>query len=151
MDPFDTAAISAGMKDDEARKAEFVAWCLTALEGFIKAAGEVGTPVVGLEIGSLAFRAAGVGAAPWPRTQVDDKEVAQYYRILTYNGRDGAWPALDGYGLTQSLDGQIFLRSKVSNEIEAAAYLGKATGYDLDAVKELFNAALRGEALAFAD
>jgi hypothetical protein len=149
MEPFDTAAISAGMKEDEARKTAFASWCVSALQGFAKAAVEVGTPVVSLEMDSFAARAAGVGKAPWPTSLVDDKQVAVYYRIVRYNGRDGAWPALDGYGLTQSLDGQLFLRSNVSNENDASDFLGKATGYDLEKVKELFDAALRGESLAF--
>ena len=150
MEPFDTAAISAGMKDEETRKAEFTEWGISALQGFGKAAIEVGTPVVSLDMSSLEARASGVGLSSWPTSKVDGKTVAQYIRIMRFSGPDGwPWPTLDGWGLTQSLDGQLYLRQKASNENDVVAFLGKVTGFDLERVKEVFNAALRGESLFF--
>jgi hypothetical protein len=150
MDPFDTAAIRAGMQEDGTRKAEFLEWCVSALQGFAKAAQEVGTPVVSLEMDSLEAQASGVGLASWPTSLVDGQLVSQYYRIVRYDGpADWPWPTLDGRGLTQSLDGQLFANRTASNEDEVAAILGKITGYDPEKAKELFNAALRGESLAF--
>jgi hypothetical protein len=145
MDPFDTEAIKASMGGTQSQVAECVNWCLSAMESFGRAAQDVGTPVVALEMDSFAARAAGIAKAPWPTSSIDGKQVAQYYRILTNRGFE-VWPAADGYGLTQSVDGQLFLKGKTSSIPDAAGFVAKAAGYDLEQAKEVFHAALRGEA-----
>lgn len=147
MDPFDTENIKASMGDTQSRISECESWCVTALESFRRAAQDVGTPVVALDMNSMAAQAAGIAKAPWPTSNESGTQVAQYYRILTDSSLN-VWPAADGFGLTQSLDGQFFLKGRASSLTDAASFVARATGYELDQAKEVFNAALRGESLS---
>jgi hypothetical protein len=119
-------------------------WCLTALESFGRTARDLGTPVISLDLESTVARASGIAKAPWPTSSVDGKQIAQYYRILQSSVFE-IWAAQDGYGLTQSLNGQFFLEAKSVTASEAAAFVSRVAGRDLNQAKELINAALRGE------
>jgi transposase InsO family protein len=72
VDVFDTAGIKAQMQQEATQLAEARSVCLTwakaALEGFVDAAEEVGTPITSLDMASLAARASGIAKAlvsPW--------------------------------------------------------------------------------------
>lgn len=144
--PFDIESIKAGMSGEQSKIDECLTWCVAALRGFQSAATEVGTPVISLDMKSVAAQASGIAKASWPTSIVGGQQVAQYYRILTNSEFSHAWPAADGQGLTFSTNGQLFLQGNSASVSDVAAYLVQLTRYDLEQLKEIFNAALRGEA-----
>jgi len=151
MDIFDTKAIRADMeRDTEAENHAYEschAWSVAALGGFVRAAQEVQTPVVELDMGSFAAQASGIALACWPTTSEGDKKLARYYSIVRDTSYE-VWPAQDGQGLTLSTDGQVFLMGKACSVDVAARWMCRITGNSLDSAKGVFDSALRGRPVA---
>jgi hypothetical protein len=143
--PFDPSAIR-GSTDANAQENEAcVAFCQSALEHFSATAKQVGTPVVEVETASMAARAAGIAMGSWPTSGGK----ARYYRILTNSRFDHVWTAADGRGLTQAENGQFYFEGEAASIEELAAAVARLTGYDSNQAREVFEAALRGEALSY--
>ena len=151
MDVFDTDAVKADM-EREKRAADSAleschTWSVAALNSFLKAAQEVQTPIVALDMGSPAVEASGIAIGHWPTTKKGGKTVAEYYRIV----RDSSypvWPAQDGQGLSMTTSGEICLKGKEASVDDAAHWLSQVTGNDLDTAKQVFDSALKGQSMA---
>lgn len=153
MDIFDTDSLKADIERE--KKAEDSAveschiWCVAALNGFLKAAQKVGTPIAELDMESDAARGS-TGRndlIPNWRTAVEGgAKVAKYYPIV----RDTGWPGVvaDGQGLTLDVDGRIYLAGGESNAEAAAAWICRITDNSLDTAKGVFDSALRGKPIA---
>jgi len=151
MDIFDTEAVKADMeREKNAEDSAFElchTWSLTALNSFLKAAQEVQTPIVELDMESPAAQASGIAIGRWPTAKKGDRTVAEYYRIV----RDSSyqvWPAQDGRGLTLTLDGEVYLKGGASSAEDAAKWICQVTGNNLDTAKQVFDSALKGQPMA---
>jgi len=144
--PFDVSAIRGDMNQGQRGEEECVAFCRSALEHFNATAKQVGTPVIEVEADSMAARAAGIAMGKWPT--VAGK--ARYYRILV-NRRFGdiVWTGGDGRGLTQTEDGQFYFEGETVDAGAVAVSVAKLTAYDTDQARQVFESALRGEALSY--
>jgi hypothetical protein len=151
MDVFDTEAVKADMeREKEAQNSALESchtWSVAALEGFLKAAQEVQTPIVALDMGSPAAEASGIAIGRWPTAMKGGKRVAEYYRIVR-DSSYGVWPAQDGRGLTLALDGQICLKGEASSAEDAASWICRITGNNLDTAKQVFDSALKGQPMS---
>lgn len=144
--PFDVSAIRGDMNSRADGEEACIAYCHSALEHFNATAKQVGTPIIEVEANSMAARAAGIGMGKWP--MVAGK--ARYYRILINGGfADIVWTGGDGQGLTQTEDGQFYFEGDSADVRTVAAAVARLTGYDTDQARQVFEAALRGEALRY--
>ncbi|HZJ07580.1 MAG TPA: hypothetical protein VFD59_19270 [Nocardioidaceae bacterium] len=143
--PFDPAAIRGSMDASSHSNEECIAFCRSALEHFNSTAKQVGTPLVEVETSSMAARAAGIAMGSWPTAGGK----ATYYRILTNGSFDHVWTAADGRGLTQTEDGQFYFEGSAAGVDGIAASVARLAGYDATQAKQIFEAALRGEALSY--
>jgi hypothetical protein len=150
MDIFDTDAMKADMEREKKAEDSAVGWSVAALNGFLKAAQELGTPVVELDMESDAAEASGIAIGNWPTAEKDGKKVAEYYRIVRDTSWGPAYPAEDGNGLTMTLDGRIFLKRNVSSAEDAAKWICGITANNLDTAKAVFDSALKGQPMAVA-
>lgn len=154
MDVFNTEAIKADMElektADESAFESCHAWSVAALNGFLEAAQEVGTPIVELDMASGAVRAAGIAMTSWPTAKKGDRTVAEYHRIVSGDAKWGGGPAQDGSGLTIASDGQIYLERAKSTTEDAATWICQVTDSDLDTAKAVFDSALKGQPMAVA-
>ena len=151
MDIFDTDAIKADMEREKAAQESALeschAWSVAALNGFLKAASEVQTPIVRLDMGSPAAEASGIAIGHWPTTKTGGHAVAEYYRIVQ-DSSFGVWPAQDGQGLSMATSGEICLKGKEASVEDAAHWLSQVTGNNLETAKNVFDSALRGKPLS---
>lgn len=148
---FDTAAIRAEMEQEKASKDDAYQSCHTysvaALNSFVRAAQDVNTPVVELDLNSFAAQASGIALGRWPSANEDGRTIARYYSVIRDTSFE-VWPAMDGQGLTITLDGQVFLIGKPCSLDDAAAWICRITGSSLDTAKEVFDSALRGKPMS---
>lgn len=144
--PFNFEEMQRAMESTGHGNSECVEYCRLALEGFNATAKQLHTPVVEVEISSLAVQAAGIAMGSWPVT--DGK--TRYYRLLVNRQfADIVWVGGDGQGLTQTESGQYYFEGSAATVHAIAAKVSAMCGHDSTQARAVFEAALRGEALSF--
>lgn len=146
--PFDISALQARQFQEASEQTECLSWCQRALTFFPQTALTLSTPLIQVPI-TLSVRYTATNMRPpWPEVRVGKQRIAQYYRVLVRSDIE-YWVAADGGGISVAPDGQVFRAGRLSTVDEASLFIMGVVDWNLAQTQELFDAALRGEALAY--